>query len=52
MRLFYWAKASLLAGAVALASLGQSLAATAGETIEIKGEVIDTWCYFLSLIHI
>ena len=46
MRLFYWAKASLLAGAVALASLGQSLAATAGETIEIKGEVIDTWCYF------
>ncbi len=40
-------KTAVLAGAAALLALTpSSKAATGGDIIEIKGEVIDTWCYF------
>ena len=39
-----------LGAGFALAAL-PALAAQ-GERVQITGEMIDTWCYFLSLIHI
>lgn len=40
------AKAVLAGAGIALAAMsGGAMAATEAETIEIKGEVIDTWCY-------
>ncbi len=36
----------LTASTIISASLTPALAATAGKVVEIKGEIIDTWCYF------
>ncbi|MDX1400681.1 MAG: hypothetical protein R3245_02065 [Kiloniellales bacterium] len=35
----------LMAGVAALTLSGAASAATSGERIQVKGEIIDTWCY-------
>ena len=39
-------KASITAGALALAAVPAAGLASEGERVRITGEVIDTWCYF------
>jgi hypothetical protein len=39
-------RATLVGAAMTLGALGAGHAATEGKIVEIKGEVIDTWCYF------
>ena len=42
----YKTKSVLLAGMIGIAASFPAQASTSAKAIEIKGEVIDTWCYF------
>ena len=39
-------KSSVAAAIIVAAAMPPTFASTAGKIIEIKGEIIDTWCYF------